>query len=241
MSRQIHSAEELEHLIEEIGFLPFFWNGIQGFSVGDVTPPEYWFPEEGEGVWEWKGPVIIDGGIAYGKFFDNKAGFISMDWFPDFLNYRRHAYDLSIQEKQILATLKEHQSLLSKELKKECGYVKPRQPRAHNPLEKMLDERTRAIVKKPKSDKESFDTAITRLQMSANVITADFEYNYDKQGKRYGWGVSRYCTPEDFFGEENFSNFKRKPKESAQRIYDHLRKLLPYASKQQLIKLIGKT
>jgi hypothetical protein len=239
MSRQIHSMEDLEHLIEEMGFLPFFWNGIEGFSVADVTPAEYWFPEEGDGVWEWKGPIIIDGGFAYGKFFENKAGFISMDWFPDFLNYRRHAYKLSNQERKILTVLKEHQSLLSKELKKECGYIKPHLPRAHNPLEKLLNKETMAVVKKPKDHKESFETAITRLQMSANVLTADFEYNYDKQGKRYGWGVARYCTPEDFFGEENFTHIERKPEESAQRIHEYLRKLLPYASEQQLIKIIG--
>lgn len=239
MNRRIQSAEDLEDLIEEIGFLPFFWNGIQGFSVRDVTPPEYWFPEEGEGVWEWKGPVIINGGIAYGKFFENKAGFISMDWFPDFLNYRRYTYKLSIQEKHILAILKEHQSLLSKELKKECGYIRPNQVRSHNPLEKILYKETMAAVKKQKNKKESFDTAITRLQMSTNIITADFEYNYTKQGKRYGWGVARYCTPEDFFGKDNFSLAERKPKESAQRIYDHLKKLLPHATEQQLTNLIG--
>ena len=31
--------------------------------------------------------------IVYGKFFANKAGFISRKWFPVFANYRRNGYD----------------------------------------------------------------------------------------------------------------------------------------------------
>ncbi|SFG15739.1 hypothetical protein [Prevotella sp. KH2C16] len=239
MKKQVHSPEELERLVEEMGFLPFFWNDIPGFSLGAYTAPEYWFPEEGNGVWDWKGPVIVEGGIAYGKFFENKAGFISMDWFPDFLNYRRSTYKLSTQEKRILDTLKEHQTLLSKDLKKLCGYTTPRTPRPRNPLERQMTAETRAVVKKPKSTREAFDTAITRLQMGTQVITADFEYNYDKQGKRYGWGVARYCTPEDFFGEEHFLNLERTPKQSARCIFDHLRQLLPHATKTQILKIIG--
>lgn len=238
-TRAIHNPEELEHLIHEMGFLPFFWNGIPDFSVGEFVAPEYWFPEEGDGVWEWKGPVIVEGGIAYGKFFDNKAGFISMDWFPDFLNYRRSIYSISDSEKLMVETLQEHQSLLSKELKKLCGYSASRTPRSRNPLERMVNAETKQVVRKPKARRESFDTAITRLQMGTYVITADFEYNYDKNGKRYGWGVARYCTPEDYFGKENFTGIEHTPEESYRRIFLHLRKLLPYATEKQLTNIIG--
>lgn len=242
MEKYIHSQEQLEQLIQELGFLPFFYCGIPNFSVSAFTPAEYWFPDDSDGVWEWKGPVIIEGGFAYGKFFDNKAGFITMDWFPDFLNYRRSKYKLTRQEKILLDTIKEHKSLLSKEIKKLCGYVKTRKPHAHNPLEKILDAETDAIIKKKKPhkpSKESFDTAITRLQMSANVITADFEYQYDKEGKRYGWGIARYCTPEDYFGKDAFSVTESSPLESREHIFHHLKALLPDADDKQIIKILG--
>jgi hypothetical protein len=239
MQKEIHSPEQLEHLIQEMGFLPFFYCGIPNFSVGEFTPSEYWFSEENDGVWEWKGPVIVEGGIAYGKFFDNKAGFISMDWFPDFLNYRRNKYAITQQERIILDTVKENKSLLSKEIKRLCGYVKPRTQGAANPLDKILNAETKAIVKKEKSHREGFDTAITKLQMSANLITADFEYLYDKEGKRYGWGVARYCTPEDYFGAEAFEKLDRTPEESRQRINEYLKRMLPDANEEQINKIIG--
>ena len=69
---ELHSAEDLAALVEEIGFLPFFKNGIEGFSVQEHTPPELWFSDL-EGPWEWKGPVIQTARCAYGKFYKGKA------------------------------------------------------------------------------------------------------------------------------------------------------------------------
>ena len=35
----IERQEQLEALIKEWGFLPFFRNGIKGFSIEEMTPP----------------------------------------------------------------------------------------------------------------------------------------------------------------------------------------------------------
>lgn len=93
---EISSAEALADLVNDIGFLPFFRNEIPGFSLEDCAASDVWFPEHGEGVWEWKGPVIRIADCAYGKFFQNRAGFISRKWFPDFANYRRNGYDMDV-------------------------------------------------------------------------------------------------------------------------------------------------
>lgn len=236
---QVHNAEALGHLVNRMGFLPFYYNDITGFSAADYTPSQYWFPEEGDGIWEWKGPAIIEGSLAYGKFFNDKAGFISLDWFSRFLNYRRSKYALSHQEVDILQAVKEHHSLLSKDIKRLCGYIRQPAQRATNPLEKVAEKQLKIKPKATKAGRESFETAITRLQMGAQIITADFEYQYDKQGKRYGWGVSRYCTPEDFFGKEHFEAIEESPEESYNAMYEHLQKLLPQATDAQIIKLIG--
>ena len=43
---------------------------------------------------KFEAEIIAAGGrIAYGKFFDRKAGFISREWLPVFANYRRDGYD----------------------------------------------------------------------------------------------------------------------------------------------------
>ena len=235
----ISSPDDVERLVAERGFLPFFAGEIIDFSLEEVTPQQLWFPDDKErddryGVWDWKGQVIIEGDCAYGKFYQQKACFISMEWFPDFVNYRRSTHTLSADETIILNTLKERKSLLSKELKRLSGYVVRRQPRIVNPVARAANTMKEP---RPKSTRQSFDTAITRLQMSGHVVTADFEYNYDRQGRRYGWGVARYCTPEDFFGPERI-DVNRTPEESRQRLTHFLTQSLPQATPKQIEQIV---
>lgn len=71
----VESQEQLESLIEEWGFMPFFKNGIDGFSIEEQVAPDLLFGEHGEqGAWQWKGPIISHWQCAYGKFFCGKAG-----------------------------------------------------------------------------------------------------------------------------------------------------------------------
>ena len=43
------------------------------------------------------------GKVAYGKFFNKKAGFISLEWFPWFANFRRDGYDFDARWEDGLA------------------------------------------------------------------------------------------------------------------------------------------
>ena len=90
----IHSAEELIRYIDEVGFLPLFKNEIPGFSVEEHTEAAYWWSgDEARDPWEWRRLIARSGRLAYGKFFDRKAGFISREWLPYFVNHRRDGYD----------------------------------------------------------------------------------------------------------------------------------------------------
>lgn len=220
---ELRSAVSIATLVQEIGFLPFFTNEIKGFSIEDNCPPELWFSDTADGPWEWKGPVARRGNCIYGKFFRGKAGYVSLDWLPDFANYRRDGYDFdarfddelaSYKDKTLYDTITQHGSLLSKDLKKLCNYCK--------------------------GGNKGFDTVITRLQMQTYVTISDFEYLLDKHGKPYGWGVAKYSTPEAICGRDLVTSaYKRSPKESKERIIQHLVKILPDASKEQISKIIA--
>lgn len=222
-NKKIRSENELIELVEQCGFLPFFANEISGFSVEEHTPPELWFSDEADGPWEWKGPAARSGKCVYGKLFRNKAGFVSREWFPDFLNYRRDGYDFDARyddglaphkDKELFDIVLERKSLLSKEIKKIGGYGK--------------------------DGKKGYETIITRLQMQTYIIAEDFDYMLDAHGEPYGWGVARYTTPEERFGEELVrAAYRREPSESKERIFAHLRGLLPSAEERQILKIIG--
>ncbi len=217
----IDSPAALEAAVLELGFLPFFKNSIPGFSVAERTPPALWFSKDAEGPWEWKGPVIRRGKCAYGKFFRGKAVYVALDWLPDFVNYRRDGYDfdarcdeemVSWHEKRVYETLSGAGSLPSRELKEACGYGS--------------------------DGMRGFDQLVTRLQMLTYFCIQDFEYDLDRHGRPYGWGVARYTTPEALYGRKLVrSAYRRTPEESLARITAQLSSVLP-ADGKSILRLL---
>lgn len=221
-SFNIKSAEDIVKLVQETGFLPFFKNGIRGFSVEEHCPAELWFAEGADGPWEWKGPAIRSGKCFYGKFFNGKAGFISNIWFPHFANFRRDGYDFDsrcdeglapYKDKTVFDTVAKKGKLLSKELKYLCNFRK--------------------------GGNTGFETIITRLQMQTYVVISDFVYMRDKYGKIYGWGVSEYSTPEKLDGYDFVTSaYKTEPQKSYEKIAAHLKSVLPEATERQFADIL---
>ena len=119
----IHTVDEAVEYINKVGFLPLFKNEIPGFSLEERTAPEYWWSGDAKSdPWEWREIIARSGKVAYGKFFDKKAGFISKQWFPYFANFRRDGYDFdalwddekaSIRQKKIMDFYLEENAVLS--------------------------------------------------------------------------------------------------------------------------------
>ena len=220
METVIHSEIDLMELIQQIGFLPLLDSGIPGFSAMEMADEDcryVVFPDGGWDwpLWKWKGPVVTEGNCVYGKFFSQKAGFISREWWPDFCNYRRSTHprpeEGSIEE-AILLTLQEQGSMITRELRAACGFTGPKM-------------------------RSKFDGYVTRLQMGCYIVTEDFVYPRDKHGREYGWGWSLLTTPEQLLGRDHYRCY-RSPEESFQRMTEHFRQLLPKASQQQIRKLL---
>ena len=238
---------ELEKKAVKMGFLPFFKNEIPEFSVEELTPANLWFSDEDEGPWEWKGPVLRNGNCAYGKLFQKKAGFVSMEWFPELVNYRRSLYQYKLKEepeknmeRQMYNTVWEHESVLSKERKALGGYRKKQVKKSVNPFDSWELPIVKSLQTGNNTKKEGFDTIITRLQMGTWLVVADFEYLYNKQGEPYGWGIARYTTPEVLFGKDMIrTGSRRSAGESKQRLTEYLTQLLPQATKTQILNIIG--
>jgi hypothetical protein len=88
------NSSDLTALVNKIGFLPLFKGAIEGFSVEEHTNPgDWWSGNPEKDPWEWRSIIAAEGNIAYGKLFQNKAGFISREWYPYFVSYRRDGYD----------------------------------------------------------------------------------------------------------------------------------------------------
>ena len=80
---------------------------IEGFSAEEHTSPRFWWTGDREqDPWEWREIIARTGTVAYGKFFNKKAGFISKKWFPYFANYRRQGYDFDSRWEDELANIR---------------------------------------------------------------------------------------------------------------------------------------
>ena len=91
---RIRSAAELTAWVDQIGFLPFFANGVAGFSAEEhVAASAWWTGNRATDPWEWREAIAAAHAVAYGKFFDGRAGFISPRWLPRFANARRNGWD----------------------------------------------------------------------------------------------------------------------------------------------------
>ena len=217
---EIGSCDELEQCIQRLGFLPLLESGIMGYNAEAMMAAECRFtPLPGGGfewpLWQWKGLAVTDGGCVYGKFFAGKAGFISRDWWPDFFNWRRSTWpapEAGSVEEAIVATLREQGSMVTRELRRACGFTGPKM-------------------------RGRFDSYVTRLQMACRIVTEDFVYPRDRHGREYGWGLSLLTTPEALLGREACA-CPRTPQQSYQRMAAHLAAAIPQATDRQIHRLL---
>ena len=220
----LRSPDDLLDMILEIGFLPLFSNGIPGFSVEEHTPAEDWWTDDpARDPWTWRQLLAPNEHVAYGKFFDKKAGFVSGEWFPVFANYRRDGYDyeglyedgkMTSRCKRIMDVLglnedAEGLSLLSCDLRK------------------------RAALEK------GFEGAVTDLQMRTFLIMSDFRQRRNRRGEAYGWHVAEMETPETKWGYAAVNDLREKPEDSWKRICGQIRKHYPAADDRELQRIAG--
>ena len=220
----LHSPEDLLELVQKIGFLPLFSNEIPGFSVEEHTPAADWWTDSPEtDPWAWRQVLASSPYVAYGKFFDKKAGFVSWEWFPDFANYRRDGYDFEgfcedgkakHRNRQIMDAfgLDEQMTgpeLLSCDLKKKAAVAK------------------------------GFEGSLTELQMQSFLIMGDFRRRQNKYGIGYGWHVAAIMTPETKWGYDWVNGSPLKPGESWSKIRDQLKRYFPSVTDHNIQKIAG--
>ena len=223
----IHTVDEAIAYINEIGFLPLFKNDIPGFSLEERTVAQYWWSGDlKRDPWEWREMIAGSGQVAYGKFFDKKAGFISKEWFPYFANYRRDGYDFdalwddekaSIRQKKIMDLFAEENAdaeLYSFEVKQNAGFGK--------------------------GGEKNFDGTVTDLEMKMYLCMRDFRQRKNKKGESYGWSIAVYSTPEHLWGYDYVTSaYHEDASESWKRIADHMHEIYSGATDAQIYRMLG--
>jgi hypothetical protein len=220
---RLKSVRETADRIRELGFLPLFSTELPGFSVEEHVPAaDWWSDDPDRDPWIWRMLLAEYEDIAYGKFFDKKAGFISREWFPAFANYRRDGYDyegmyedgkLNGRAKKILDALELDENAVGLELM--SGQL-----------------RSKAAVEK------GFDGVLIDLQMQSFLLISRFRRKRNKRGIEYGWHLPAFMTPETKWGYDFVNSADERPEESGNRIRAQIRKICPSADEKALRRLV---
>lgn len=222
----IHTVDEAIEYINQVGFLPLFKNVIPGFSLEERTVAEYWWCEDPKvDPWMWREIIARSGKVAYGKFFDKKAGFISLEWLPVFVNYRRDGYDFDALYEDGKAPLK-HKKIMDHFMEDKVDSV-------------ILSNELKATAGFGKGGEKGYETAVTNLMMQLYLCNSDFKKRRNKKGLEYGWNVAEYCAPEHLWGYDIVTaDYKEEPKDSWQKIVDHMHEIYPIATDKEIKKVL---
>ena len=221
----LQSSEELVSLINTIGFLPLFSNDIPGFSVEERVPAYVWWTgDKTTDPWEWRMILARNPDIAYGKFFNKAAGFVSKSFFPVFANYRRNGYDFDALFEDGLASYRARKIMDVFELDDEA----------------VGKELMSYEVKELAAVDKNFQGMLTDLQMQTYLILSDFRQRKNRKGQLYGWHIAAVETPETKWGRDFVtSDYTEDPKESWGKLEERVKQHFPNATDESIQKIFG--
>ena len=242
----IDSSAKMIAAIREIGIIPLFKSPVSGWSIEELTHPDWWFStSDNLGPWDWKIDAVQEG-LFYGKYISRRSAFATEKMYRHLMNWRRSlpmykvaeggpskcvTIDQRLQKHLspiVLSTIRDNESLDSAELKAILNEVVPTQVRKQvgGHMEKYL---------LPKITKQAVDFILGFLDMGTWTVIGDITRVYRGPNCEYkGWQKNTITTPEallECFWEpflvDNNDNIDCTPEESRQIILDHLTELYP--------------
>ena len=199
--------------------IPWGWDEMPPYA----TPVRWHTGDPDTDPWEWRMRVLDERkDIAYGKVFFKKSGFITERWAPYFLAARRGKDDFggayadgtfSHAAKRIYHTVLEHGTLPLHGIKQIAGFSA--------------------------EDKSRFDAALTELQMRMFLTMCGRQQKLSQKGEEYGWYSTVFCTTEQFWGNEVFSQAAKIARgDAVEAIRKQVLALNPQAEEKKISKFM---
>jgi len=215
--------EDFVSILEKVGFMPLSKNCLDFINLSDLTEPEQWHTNLPSDPWPWRVQIELDHKAAYGKLFDKKPGFISLEWYPIFLSAVRRGRSfnevysaglLSSYAKQIYTLIEDHKLLAVHEIKALGGFTKE------------LNSK--------------YESAMCELQMGMFITTNGMKQKTAANGEPYGWPSTSYSTVETWAGEELIEEaWNLKPQDAVDEILLRIDDIMPKADDKKLKKFLG--
>lgn len=171
--------------------------------------------------WEWRMRVLEErDDMAYAKVFFKTSGFITKEWYPNFLAVRRNGETLqdAYEDGKISRTARRIYDIISE------GHV-------------ALHE-IKALGHFQKEDKASFDRAMIELQMGMYITMTGRRQKRNRFGAEYGWNSTVFTTVENFWAERGGDLPDLDAEVSYEKIREQVYRLNPMADEKTVHKFI---
>jgi hypothetical protein len=214
----IDSPESMISEIRRCGILPLSKGVLPGWSVQEMTDPDFWFTTSDEiGPWDWKIDVLETGNIIYGKFMRRRASFATLECYRHLMNWRRSQsrYRMALGDEYSEKTLDDRlMRLLSPSalsIIREYGSVEPSELRRILDVRMPLSERQKigGHLEKyfvPSVRRQGVDFLLQFLDMGTWVVNGGFQRVFRGPNLEYsGWQKTFMVTPEGFLRSEETS------------------------------------
>ena len=198
--------------------IPYDWQEQQYID----TPVKWHTGDPDTDPWEWRMRVLEErDDIAYSKVFFRSSGYITRDWYGDFVAVRRggevfeEAYfngRLSREAKRIYEAVSLNGAAALHDIKRIGGFLR--------------EENSR------------FERALVELQMKLYITMCGRAQRVNSAGEGYGWSSTVFMTAEDFWEQRGVSLKVPDPLSAYERIEAQALRLNPQADKKKLKKFI---
>lgn len=218
----LNTYEDFSSFLHNIGFMPLSANRADFPNLSGLTAEEAWHTNDPGDPWQWRRRIADEKMAAYGKFFEKKPTFITIEWLPDFIAVRRRGHSvaslyqdglLSTTAKDIYALFDEHKQVAAHDL--------------------------RPLLGLGKDSKTSIDNACLELQMGLFVTVSDMVRKIGTDGEPYGWPSVCLMRMEDWAPEACAAAAKIGPAEASNRIMRRAKEVMPEAEERTIKKLLG--
>lgn len=220
---EINQYSEFTAMVEDLGFMTLSKNCIDYANLTDLTTEEQWHTGLATDPWQWRVNIEKDHKAAYGKLFDKKPGFISLQWYPIFLSARRKGRSfaeiyseglISNDAKQIYDLFKYHQSLAVHEIKALGGFMK--------------------------ETNSKYENAMCELQMWMFITVNGTKHKLSAKGEPYGWPSTAYSTVETWAGDQLIEQAMGiKPEDALDEIILRVQDFVPDADMRRIRRFVS--
>jgi hypothetical protein len=199
----VNTYEEAGDVVEHLGIVPLS-SFIPGHpSLVSITQDSAWHTGMDTDPWLWRDRFAGEGVAAYGRFLADKPLLISREMFP--LIRCLLAASETVADRYTAGILARPAARIYECIRENDG----------------IDVRTLRVLTDMQrtSDKRAFDSSLTDLQSTADIVISGISERLNEHGNKSGWNSTCYMLADHWMERHGIASVLRTREEAQTKLY----------------------